>query len=195
MPKYFILFLSIWRLVLLGGDDGGQLNKEDQMKLIWFGESSCNRSGHSWPPAQAACLLKWHWIREKTAFVQAWADAAVERIDSGTETLSRPVPYHFSWWTPPDRVQKTLWGGAAWYQLASRSADSKRAEILLTRGFHIFPGEHSSTSHITHTYPHTHIHSLSEANMRLLIYSSIYFWHRRRAWFCLQSLTLKVYYC
>lgn len=43
-----------------------------------------------------------------------------KKIDSGTETLSLSVPSHFSWWTPPDRVQKTLWGGAAWYQLASR---------------------------------------------------------------------------
>lgn len=101
------------------------INKDDQMKSVWFSESSRNQSCHSWPPAWAACLLNWHWIQKRTAFVKAGANdgpACLERTDSRTETLSWSVPSHFSWWTQPDRVQKTLWGGAVWYQLPSCSA-------------------------------------------------------------------------
>lgn len=58
--------------------DGGQFNRADQMKPMRFSESGRNWSGHSWPPAPAACVLKWHSIRDGTAFVQnrAAADAA-----------------------------------------------------------------------------------------------------------------------
>lgn len=121
---FHLVCVSVYsRLGLLPGGEGGLIKMI--MKSVWFCESSRNQSCHSWPPARAACLLNWHWIQKRTAFVKAGANdgpASLERTDSRTETLSWYVPSHFSWWTQPDRVQKTLWGGAVWYQLPSCSA-------------------------------------------------------------------------
>lgn len=94
-----------------------ECNKEDQIKTIWFSESSRNRSSHGW----AACLLKRHWIQSGTVFGQVWATLLRQR--DRHSLLAHPV--YFSWWTQPDRVQQTLWEGADWYQLASCSAQQR----------------------------------------------------------------------